>query len=110
MWVFTSGAFVSIVQHRDKPDTLIVRGRFSGDVDRFLGRRCEIETPAADYRYRAWVLRDEVADALQREARDIDYPNFKDSIRLPWRKRLAMAIWNILFDEQCRQHPARKAK
>lgn len=38
------------------------------------------ETPEADYRYRAGVPRDAVARWLAREAQDIRYANFKQSI------------------------------
>jgi hypothetical protein len=100
MWVFTNNAFVSIVAHRDKPGTLLVRGRFKGDVDRFLRRKCEIETPDADYRFRAESTFSDVARLIEIATCDINYPNFKDSMREPWRKRIAMSLWGILANAQ----------
>jgi hypothetical protein len=102
MWIFTSSGFVSIVQHRDEPDTLIVRGRFQGDAARFLGLPPEAEelTSSADYRFRCYAHRDEVAAAMLRAAQGIRYPNFKGSIRAAWRKALALRVWSILHREQ----------
>lgn len=100
MWVFTNNAFVSIVAHRDKPGTLLVRGRFKGDVDRFIGKACEVETPDADYRFRAEASFTDVAAQMQLEVWSIGYPNFKDSIKQDWRKRLAMSVWVILAEAQ----------
>lgn len=96
MWIFTSNTFVSIVEHFDDPDVLIVRGRFRGDVDRFLGARRETETPEADYRFRAHASRPEVERALQKAVRQIAYGNFKGSIRVQWRKAVAMRVWSIV--------------
>ncbi len=100
MWIILNNAFVSIVEHRDDPDTLIVRGRFRGDVDRFLGRRAEGETPSADYRFRAEVDRGEVAEAMQRAVAGVRYPNFKDSIAAKFRKALAMRVWSLFHAAQ----------
>ena len=116
MWIITSNAFVSIVQHRDEPDTLIVRGRFKGDVERFLNplpsglRLHERITPDADYRFRAEVPREAVAHAMARQVGQVRYPNFKDSIAAAWRKALAMRVWSIFHAAQVeRSMPVRPA-
>lgn len=102
MWVFTINSFVSIVAHRHEPGWLLVRGRFAGDVDLFLGRKCEQETPDADYRFRAVATRAEVALALQKHVRDMTYDNFKNSIPASqdWRSRIAHAVWAVLHQAQ----------
>lgn len=102
MWLITSDAFVSIVAHRDKPDTLIVRGRFKGDAARFLGVPAarEQETPDADYRFRIVAKREVVERAVVRAVRRVTYPNFKDSIREAWRKALALKVWSIFHAAQ----------
>lgn len=102
MWIITSDAFVSIVEHRENPDLLIVRGRFSGDVARFLGvkQSNERETPEADYRFRIITRREVVAQAMQRQLGRVRYPNFKDSIAAAWRKALAMRVWSIFHAAQ----------
>lgn len=105
MWVITNTAFVSIVEHRDDPKLLIVRGRFQGDVSRFLRVPGELQpieecTPHADYRYRATVSRELVSQALLREVGKVRYPNFKDSIVAKWRKALALRVWSLFHAAQ----------
>lgn len=105
MWLFTSRSFISIVQHRDNPDMLIVRGRVAGDVARFLGfvPEAEMIDLTADYRYRITVARHIVADRLLKATQEITYPNFKDSIKATWRKSAAMAIWSVMARVQREQ-------
>lgn len=109
MWILTNNAFVSIVEHRDDPDMLVVRGRHAGDVARFLGvlKALEQVTPDADYRFRIVAKRDAVEKALVRAVRDVTYPNFKNSIRESWRHTIANRIWAIFFDHQSRTYPRR---
>lgn len=56
------------------------------------------ETPAADYRYRADVPRDEVARVLADRAASIDYPNFKASIGAGERERRRAChdVWGVM--------------
>lgn len=102
MWIVLNNSFVSIVEHRDDPDVLIVRGRFRGDAARFLGAPLtrEKETPTADYRFRIAAKRETVERAVLRAVRGVRYPNFKDSIRDAWRKSVAMRVWSIFFEAQ----------
>lgn len=102
MWLFLNDSFVSIVEHRDDPDTLLVRGRFRGDAARFLGlpQHHEVELATADYRWRVITSRATVEKALLRAVRRARYPNFKDSIRTAWRKAIALRVWSILAAAQ----------
>jgi hypothetical protein len=116
MWLFTSNAFVSIVEDRDSVDRLIVRGRFKGDVERFLNPLPsgvsvrEVVTPNADYRFRATVERSDVCAAMVRASYAVGYPNFKGSIKADWRHRVAMAVWSILHREQVDRAPKPKGR
>jgi len=105
MWIFTSNTFVSIVEHRDDPSMLCVRGRFAGDAARFLGLPPEAEevTPQADYRFRCYAHREHVMDAVASAVRSIDYGNFKDSIEEPWRADVAMSVWSTMWRAQGQQ-------
>ena len=102
MWLFLNDSFVSIVEHRDDPRLLLVRGRFKGDAARFLGltAAAEIELHQADYRFRIVADRREVERALVRAILRVRYPNFKDSIRTTWRKSIAMRVWSTLAAAQ----------
>ena len=98
MWLFTKSGFVSIVQHRDAADMMIVRARFRGDAARFARMKVADEkiTPMADYRYRVIIGRARLAELLALEVDRLDYPNFKDSLAVQWRKNIAMAVWRVL--------------
>lgn len=102
MWVFLNDAFLSIVAHRDKPDVLLVRARFEGDLQRvFPDHADQVQrTPAADYLFRVEVPRDEVALMLALSATAIDAPNFKASIREPWRAKVCSDVWNVMWNAQ----------
>ena len=89
MWIFCKYGFFSAVQHRDKPDILLVRGRFGGDLERLLERlspeereSCSsvTESPSADYLYRMEIPKHIFAKAVGEIADEIDYGNFKDSV------------------------------
>ena len=87
MWVFTKSGFFSAVRHTEKPDVLLVRARFEGDLERFCRthglhgiKKTIRETPDADYRFRAEIPCEAFAEALRAEALTIDYPNFKSAV------------------------------
>jgi len=92
MWVYLNNGFFSIVDHRDQPEMLLVRARAQGDIARVFGIE-EQETPGADYRYRAVIPRNAVANILAAEIKRIDYPNFKDSINDLSRYQVYTDVW-----------------
>ena len=107
MWIFCKLGFFSAVQHRDKPDTLLVRGRFGGDLDRLLDSlppeeraSCSpvTETPDADYLYRLEMPKRVFAKAVGEIAGEIDYSNFKSSVHEGGSPRDAayMGCWSEL--------------
>lgn len=100
MWVFFNDAFLSIVDNDADPECLLVRARVKGDIERvFLSAEVHV-TPVADYRFRASVERSMVAEALAARVRELDYPNFKDSVREDWRHHAYARVWGIMFDLQ----------
>jgi hypothetical protein len=54
------------------------------------------ETPAADYRYRATLPRQTVADALAAAVKAIAHPNVKASVAVPDRHDAYLECWGIL--------------
>jgi hypothetical protein len=106
MWVFLNNAFLSIVENRDNSDELLVRARVKGDIERVFDDITVTETPKADYRYRAYVARDQVIEAMVRQVKEIDYANFKGSIPYDDGMR-AMAyadVWSVMRDLQKASH------
>jgi hypothetical protein len=95
MWIFLNDAYLSIVEHRDDPDRLIVRARVAGDIERVFPAVGNAEVdPRADYRYRVTLRRSEVADAIRAAVISIDYPNFKDSVESHERHRAYAGVWS----------------
>lgn len=84
MWLFCKSGFFSAVAHETKPDTIHLRARFKGDLERLFkahGLRARvIYTPNNDYAYRANVRKQDWAEIVACEAADIDYTNFKNAV------------------------------
>jgi hypothetical protein len=104
MWVFLSDAMLSIVEDRDDARRLLVRARLPGDLERVFITAEVVETPVADYRYRASILRSEVAEAMDREVEAIDYDNFKDSVDDADRHRAYLQVGGAMWRAQHRAH------
>lgn len=84
MWMFVRSGFFSAVRHNAKPDTIHVRARFAGDLERLCqahGVKPRVQsTPTGDYRWRMDFPRAEWARIAAEEAAAIDYDNFKDAV------------------------------
>jgi hypothetical protein len=96
MMIWTNNAFVYITEHESDPALLVVRGRFKGDVDRFLLAPIAIETPDEEYRYRAAAKREDVALALKRIINDINYRTLLSSIRTTRRFGVVAAVNRLM--------------
>jgi hypothetical protein len=85
MWLMTKLGFFSVVENRDDSDGLIVRARCEQDI---VNISHVLDKPLdwwldekADYGYRLLCSKKEWADALAAMANDIDYDNFKSSVK-----------------------------
>lgn len=116
MWVFLNTAFLSIIDPDGAYDgskgpvsnKLLVRGRFKGDIERVFPRAKVTETPARDYRYRALVSRETVAQAMYRAVMNNGAKNFKGSVKEKWRHDAYQGCWGVMEAEQYRQHNKRR--
>lgn len=115
MWVYLNNAFLSIIDPKAnyggggaKSDQLLVRARFKGDIERVFKRAKVVETPKRDYRYRALVSRETVAQAMLQAVQNIDYLNFKGSTKERWRHDAYQGCWGVMESEQYRQHNKRR--
>ena len=82
MWLFCKSGFFSVVEHAWRPDTIHLRARFSGDLERLcaahgLDPAGISETPGGDYRYRMDLGKADWARVAAAEAAAVDYTNFK---------------------------------
>lgn len=105
MWIFLSDAFLSVVADKDDPSgpRLLVRSRREGDIERVFPEAEVATTPAADYRFRAWLPRERVAAVLQQQVKNLTYANFKSSIRDHAFHDAAMGAWSVMHSYQGQQ-------
>jgi Txe/YoeB family toxin of Txe-Axe toxin-antitoxin module len=99
MWVCLNNAFVSIVANRNRPGDLMIRARRKGDIEKFMGENFVrvIETPLADYRFRASVEADLVSKVMADMVYTIDYDNFKDSVKDKDLHDAYSGFWSIMY-------------
>lgn len=101
MWVCLSGAFLSIVHKDCAADELLVRARRQGDIKKVFPGVKEVKTVGNDYLYRAVIKRSVVAEALATMAMEnIDYPNFKNTVRDNKLHGAYNRIWHVMADQQ----------
>lgn len=105
MWIFLSDAFLSVVADKDDPSgpRLLVRSRREGDIERVFPEAEVDTTPAADYRFRAWLPRERVIEAMQQQVENLAYTNFKSSIRDHAYHDAAMGAWSVMHRYQGQQ-------
>tara|TARA_R100000808_G_C2116383_1_gene128871 strand:- start:243 stop:608 length:366 start_codon:yes stop_codon:yes gene_type:complete len=97
MWLFTNHGFFSIVQHDKRKDTLIVRARRKEHLEAyFTGYKISYK-PERDYQYRIYTSRKNIAEFLFNFVEEIDYTNFKNSIKDEKLKSVASMVWHNIF-------------
>ena len=107
MWLLTNFGFFSVVQKKDD-DVLTVRARARNDLEVLKERYIPnlghiIRGDGTDYRYRAKVSREDMAEALKKIVLDIDYSNFKNSVAEKQghkRARVYGEVWEVLLNLQ----------
>lgn len=94
MWVYSKSGFVSIVEHFNDPDILVVRARVLEDLTPFmLDGYTPVHTPANDYAYRLLLPRPHVATVMLTLVSKIDYSNFKGTIKNKKRHDIYLRVW-----------------
>jgi len=100
MWICLSGAFISVVADRGDRSRLLVRGRVAGHIETVFPKAKVFTDESADYLYRAFVARDDVAQAVNREVQGIDYDNFKSSVPSQSLHDAYLGFWRIMHKLQ----------
>jgi hypothetical protein len=86
MWIMSVYGFYSVVQNENAPAEMLVRARVRKHLETLsfinpIGSFNIIETTDSDYRFRAFVPRDQWVKISAWLANDIDYGNFKTAAR-----------------------------
>lgn len=96
MWLCMNDAFLSIVDKDCAPDELLVRARRDGDIERVFPEAKVEVTLGNDYRCRARVKRADIAAAITQRVMDLDYSNFKGSVRDDKLHHAYMDVWSAI--------------
>jgi hypothetical protein len=114
MWIFTTGGFVSAVQHRDNPELVMVRARDKESLETMLEgielsgvandekfERPEIVSVPGDYRWRVTVSKATFAVFVQFEILNyLNYDNYKTALTKvrgeKWH-RATMGVWTSML-------------
>lgn len=96
MWLCLNSAFLSIVYKDCAEDELLIRARRDGDIEKIFPDAKVIRSTDSDYLYRAVVPRSEVATAMATQINNIDYGNFKSSVRDDFLHRAYLGVWQAM--------------
>lgn len=96
MWICLNDAFLSIVKNRNDDETLLVRARNPAHLLHVFPDCSIWSDEKADYPFRAYIERDEVAKIIGQRLMDIEYPNFKDSVKEHNLLSAYHKVWEIM--------------
>lgn len=92
MWITTNKGMLSAVKDRNsKEKRFVLRARNKEPLAEFGGRI--VETKDSDYRFRVFLSDEEYKMFLMDLADDVDYDNFKNSIKDKRLKTACNEIW-----------------
>lgn len=96
MWILLNDGFLSVVDKSMRNNHLLVRSRCREHLLAVFPKADVRESFNTDYRFRADIPRAEVAQVIAERISDIDYKNFKDSVKDRPLHDAYMACWNVL--------------
>ena len=102
MWIFLPKSFISVVQKPGDTDVLTVRARIKGDIESVFPQAKVEVNQGTDYKYRARLPRDEVAQVLHDQVMNLDWSNFKGAVKAKKRHDAYMNAWSAMYAVQDR--------
>ncbi len=91
---------MSIVSKDCKPDELLVRARVAGQIEAVFPDAVVRKTHGTDYLYRAAIKRVDICAAMSNMVMNLDYDNFKGSIRDRSHEHAAHGVWDVMAKTQ----------
>ncbi|NWK55663.1 hypothetical protein HW115_08570 [Verrucomicrobiaceae bacterium N1E253] len=101
MWIYTRNEFVSAVQHRDRPDHLMIRYR---NIEQ--AKACSLPadisiTPDADYIARKVISKDDFKQWMLKQIDLLDYDNYKRATHATsMHQAPLMDVWSSMYQWQ----------
>ena len=96
MWIMRNEAFLSVVDKAPNPDQLVVRARVEGHIEAVFPNAKVIRDASGDYLFRAFIDRQEVAEAMFQTVMGINYSNFKNSIKDDRYHDACSSVWGVM--------------
>ena len=102
MWIFLPGSCLSVVQKPGDTDMLTVRARIHGDIEAVFPDAVVEADKGTDYKYRARVSRQAVAQVLHDQVMNLNWDNFKGAVKDRKRHDAYMNVWRAMYAVQAR--------
>lgn len=102
MWIFLPNSFISVVRKPSDTDTLTVRARIQGDIEAVFPQAAVESYKGTDYKYRARVPRQVVAQVLHDQVMGLTWSNFKGAVKNRKRYDAYMNVWSAMYAVQDR--------
>lgn len=108
MWIAMNDSFVSVVEDQNDKTRVSVRARVKDDLISLFPsyQNNIITTDDSDYRFRLFLDKSFVSEVIAKRILNINYDNFKNSVKQKWRKEAYMQIWSVMFKIQSRFYPS----
>lgn len=100
MWIFTNKGFYSVVEDKADSRRVVVRARSREHLESVVPPSRIIETTDTDYRYRAYMLKEEWKRIMLKLIDNIDYSNFKNSVPEGAYHNRLLEIWREMYQYQ----------
>ena len=98
MWVMTNVGFISAVAYPGEEHLVLVRARAPGHLTEIFGEETEeIHSPRRDYAWRTIVTKTQMKKAMDKLVDDIDYTNFKDSVKDEELHDAYVGVWTEMY-------------
>ena len=98
MWIMTNKGFVSVVRHRTEVDKLMICAREKSHLTSLLPDYMHDQIysiPFSDYAYRINVLDDHFAMIINKMIIDIEYDEFKKSVKNNKLSDFYLHVWDL---------------
>jgi hypothetical protein len=96
MWIAHTEGWISIVSHRDDPEVLLVRARRDDHITHLWPDAEIIILADADYRYRAAISREMVAEVIAEVLINMEYDDFKSHVSDVELRTSFLSIWDFM--------------
>jgi len=102
MWIVMNDSYISAVQDRTNKMNLVVRARVREDLENAFPslKQDIIESTDSDYRFRLFMTKQFLCGVMNTKIMNIDYDNFKNSVKQNWRHDAYLAIWSVMYKVQ----------